>query len=90
MDFKEKLKDFKEKLKPMLELEPIFINKLAGKLKPRAKVVYYLLLVLCILSALGALFSIKDGLSVFIIKTLLAGINFVVARMFSEYLYNKD
>ena len=37
MDFKEKLKDFKEKLKPMLELEQIFINKMAGKNKAKVE-----------------------------------------------------
>ena len=93
MDFKEKLKDFKEKLKPMLELEPIFINKLAGKLKPRVKIIYYILSVLCLLGILNAFVTLFDkdgGLSMFIIKTLLVCVNFVVARMFSEYLYNKD
>ena len=29
--------DFKEKLKPMLGLEPVFINKFAGKLKPHIR-----------------------------------------------------
>ena len=93
MDFKEKSKDFKEKLKPMLGLEPIFINKIAAKLKPRAKLVYYVLSVLCLLGILNAFVTLFDkdgGLSMFIIKLLLACINFVVARMFSEYLYNKD
>jgi hypothetical protein len=83
--------NFKEKLKPMLELEPIFINKLAGKLKPRAKIVYYVLLALCVLSALGAIVSLfRSGVSAFVINTLVTVISFVVARMFSEYLYNKD
>ena len=82
--------DFKEKLKPMLGLEPIFINKLESKLKPRAKIVYYFLLVLCLLSALGALVSLfKSGISAFVINTLITIISFVVVRMFSEYLYNK-
>ena len=83
--------DFKEKLKPMLGLEPVFINKFAGKLKSRAKIIYYVLSVLCFLGALDALVSLFTlGLNAFILKTLLVCISFVVARMFSEYLYNKE
>ena len=83
--------NFKEKLKPLLNLEPIFINKLESKLKPRAKIVYYVLLVLCLLSALGTLVSLfQSGVSAFVINALITAISFVVARMFSEYLYNKD
>lgn len=82
--------NFKEKLKPLLNLEPIFINKLESKLKPRAKIVYYVLLVLCLLSALGTLVSLfQSGVSAFVINALITAISFVVARMFSEYLYNK-
>lgn len=82
--------NFKEKLKPLLNLEPIFINKFESKLKPRAKIVYYVLLVLCLLSALGTLVSLfQSGVSAFVINALITAISFVVARMFSEYLYNK-
>lgn len=82
--------NFKEKLKPMLGLEPIFINKFSDKLKPRTKIIYYVLSVLCLLGGLDAFVSLFTlGLNAFILKTVLVCISFVVARMFSEYLYNK-
>ena len=83
--------DFKEKIKPMLGLEPIFINRFSGKLKPRAKIIYVMLSVLCVLGALDALVSLFTmGLNAFIIKTLIVCISFIVVRMFSEYLYNRE
>ena len=79
-----------ETFKKFLTLEPWFINKFGPKLKPIAKVVYYILsglLCLMLLSAIVDLF--KVGVLAFVIKVALVAIYFIVVRMFAEYLTNK-
>lgn len=89
---KTEVKEVKEnKFKELLELEPLFIEKLAKKLKPQAKILYYVLSVVLALALLGSLFSITtDGPAVFLVKVALIMVFFVVVRMFAEYLVNKD
>ena len=89
---KTEVKEVKEnKFKKLLDLEPLFTEKLAKKLKPQAKILYYVLSVVLALALLGSLFSITtDGPAVFLVKVALIMVFFVVVRMFAEYLVNKD
>jgi len=75
--------------KKLLDLKPLLTPKLGPKLKPIAKILYYILsAILCIL-LLGTLFSLSVvGFSGFLIEVLLIALDFVVVRMFAEYLYN--
>jgi len=75
--------------KKLLDLNPLFTPKFGPKLKPYAKIVYYVLsgiLAFALLGALAQLFT--SGLTAFLISTLLIAVNFVVVRMFAEYLHN--
>ena len=79
----------KELVKKLLDLQPLFVTKFGPKLKPRAKIVYYVLSCILGLAALWALAQLFiNGLTAFIIDAVLIAIAFVVVRMFSEYLYN--
>ena len=76
-------------LKPLLTLEPIFIGKLSKKLKPYARVLYYVLtiiLAVMLIKALADLFTV--GFSAFVVEVALIAIYFVIVRMFAEYLAN--
>jgi len=79
------------KFKKMLDLEPIFINKFGPKMKAKAKLIYYILCGILAIYALGVLVSLfTSGFTTFIVSAILLAVNFVVVRMFAEYLQNKQ
>lgn len=76
-----------QQLKKMLTLEPIFINLFARKLKPFAKAIYFIFSAILALAFLGTLLSIGSvGFSGFILFTAVLAVDFIVVRMFAEYL----
>ena len=69
-------------LKSLLALDPLLLNY-APKLKPHAKVLYYILSVIILIEAFGVGSAL--GISGFI----LALFNLAVIRLLAEYLANK-
>ena len=92
---KEEVKETKtekkeNKNKWLLSLEPVLTEKLEAKLKPRVKEIYYAFLVLFAISLLGALgIWGAAGFASFILSLAFIGLNFIVVRMWAEYLNNK-
>ena len=77
------------KFKKLLDLDPIFTAKFGPKLKPYAKYVYYILSGILAIALLGAFVHLfVGGLTAFIIDVLLIAVDFIVVRMFAEYLAN--
>ena len=87
---KTEVKEVKEnKFKKLLTLEPIFINKLAPKFKPVIKPIYYVLSVILAFALLVTLFSaLQLGFANTLISVLLICLDFIVVRMFAEYVSN--
>ena len=88
----EKVKETKteNKNKWLLSLEPVLTEKLEAKLKPRVKEIYYAFLVLFAISFLGSLgIWATAGFASFILSLAFIGLNFIVVRMWAEYLNNK-
>ena len=90
-EVKETKTEIKEnKAKWLLSLEPVFTEKLETKLKPRVKEIYYAFLVLFAISVLGTLgIWATAGFASFILLLAFIGLNFIVVRMWAEYLNNK-
>jgi hypothetical protein len=84
----------KEKMKAagkeLTALEPILVTKLGSKLKPHIRIIYFVLMGLLALMALGTIAHLfTKGFSIFIFELVLLFISFVVVRMFCEYV-NKE
>ena len=77
------------KFKKLLTLEPIFINKLAPKLKPIIKPIYYVFSVILALVLLSTLFAAGSlGFGGFLVSAAMLCLNFVILRMWAEYVKN--
>lgn len=78
----------KEELKKVLELnEPIFVDKFAGLLQPYAKFIYLAGLVLLAFMVLLSVVTLLTGaISASIITLFFVCIEFVLLRMFCEFL----
>jgi len=73
-------------VKKFLDVEqPVLTEKLAPKLAPIAKIVYWLGLVLMVLRLLET-FSYFKNFSVFLLDLLILVAEFALLRMFCEYL----
>ena len=80
----------KATMQQFLTLEPVLTTGIGPKLKPYAKAIYFVLMFVLALAVLGALVSLfKNGFTVFLLELVLIMVNFVIIRMFCEYL-NKD
>lgn len=78
----------KEEMKKLLELnEPILVTKFAPLLKPFAKIVYLVGLIILAISVLSALVSLlTGGISAALIILIATCVEFVLLRMFCEFL----
>jgi len=87
---KKEVKEVKEnKFKKLLTLEPMFINKLAPKLKPIIKPIYYVFSVILALLLLSTLFAVGQlGFGGFIVSAAMICLDFVILRMWAEYVQN--
>lgn len=80
----------KAALQQFLTLEPVLTVSMAPKLKPYAKAIYFVLVFVLVLAVFGAFVSLfKNGFTVFLLELILIVVNFVIVRMFCEYL-NKE
>ncbi len=80
--------DAKKILESMTNLnEPILTEKLAPKLAPFAKIIYYVALAILALSTLSSFTWLFSGnLSMFVIALFFVVAEFALVRMFCEYL----
>ena len=79
----------KETFKKILDLDhPVLTEKLAPKLAPFAKIIYFVALVLMTLFCLRLLAALLGGgnISIFFFDLLMLVAEFAVVRMFCEYL----
>ena len=78
----------KETFKNLLSLdEPVLTKKLAPKLAPFAKIIYYVGLVFIAIGVIGSLGLLISGdFSLFLATLLMLVAEFALVRMFSEYL----
>ncbi|MBQ3695778.1 MAG: hypothetical protein II938_02260 [Alphaproteobacteria bacterium] len=79
----------KETFKNLLDLEkPVLTEKLAPKLAPFAKLIYFVGLVLMALFAIRLIAALLNGenFSIFLFDLLMLVAEFAVVRMFCEYL----
>lgn len=87
-----KQEELKQNAQKMLELkEPFFVEKLAPKLKNYAQIIYLVGLVLLAISVLGGIIMLFSSPSAAIISLLFVVVEFILLRMFCEFLisYNK-
>lgn len=76
-----------EKFKELLELKPLLTPRLAPRLRPFAKVIYYVLTGLLLIGVLASFVDLfRAGFSFFILELFLIAVSLVIVRMFSEYL----
>ena len=78
----------KETFKNLLNLDtPVLTEKLAPKLAPFAKIVYYVALVFIAFGVIGTLGLLISGdFSLFLATMLMLVAEFAIVRMFCEYL----
>lgn len=83
--------ELKQNAQKFLELkEPIFIEKLAPKLKKYAQIIYLVGLVLLAIAVLGSIIMLFTSPSAAIVSLLFVVIEFILLRMFCEFLISYD
>jgi len=78
----------KDTFKNLLDLEkPVLTEKLAPKLAPFTKIIYYVALILIAFGVIGTLGLLISGdISLFLATLLMLVAEFAIVRMFCEYL----
>lgn len=83
--------ELKKNAQQYLELnEPLFITKWASKLKPHARLIYVTGLILLALGLLGAFVMLFTNPMGALVSLLFVFIEFVMLRMFCEFLVAYD
>lgn len=83
--------EIKKNAQKVLELkEPLFVEKLAPKLKKYAQIIYLVGLVLLAISVLGSIVLLFTSPSAAIVSLLFVVIEFILLRMFCEFLISYD
>lgn len=83
-----KKEELKEAAKDIINLDkPVLSQRLTGKLKPYAKIIYLVLLVVLVLNALRALVMLFAGhISIALFDLIFTAVYFVILRLFAEAL----
>ena len=78
----------KKTFKNLLDLEkPVLTEKLAPKLAPFAKIIYFVALIFIAFAVIGSLGLLISGdISLFLATLLMLVAEFAIVRMFCEYL----